>query len=78
MNQIVIDESATKQLCVALEPCAIFDSAGRKLGYFTPVLDPAEYENLEPPFSDEELRAAANEKGGRTLAEILADLEGRK
>ena len=78
MNQIVIDESASKQLCDAHEPCAIFDPTGRKLGYFTPVLEPSEYDNLEPPFSDEELRAAANEKGGRTLSEILADLEGRK
>jgi hypothetical protein len=78
MNQIVIDDSASKLLCGAQVPCVLFNPAGRKLGYFTPALDPAEYDNFEPPISDEELRAAANEQGGRTLSDILADLEGRK
>ncbi len=78
MNQIIVDAAATSQLRVAVAPCAVFDPNGRKLGYFTPALDPSEYENLEPPFSNDELSRASQEAGGRRLADILADLEDRK
>ena len=78
MNRIIVDESAKTQLLRAEEPCEVVDLAGNKLGYFTPKLDPSLYEGLEPPFSEEELRRASEEEGGRPLREILADLEGRK
>ena len=34
-------------------------------------------EDLEPPISDEELARRSNERRGRSLAEIMADLEKR-
>ncbi|MEX2315508.1 MAG: hypothetical protein WD669_00035 [Pirellulales bacterium] len=73
MNRIVVDESITSQLRSAVEPCAIFDASGNKLGYFT-----REYVGYECPYSEEELRQAESEGGGRPLKDILAELEGRK
>ena len=78
MNRIVVDESVKTQFLRALEPCEVVDAAGNKLGYFMRELDSSLYEGLEPPFSEEELRRADEEEGGRPLADILADLEGRK
>ncbi len=77
MSKLVLDrETAAKfqQLEQGVEVC---DESGRILGYFSPRPDPSIYENIEPPISDEELERRANEGGGRTLAEILADLEKR-
>jgi hypothetical protein len=74
MDRIVVDKAFTSQLPGALAPCVVFDSAGKRLGYFTPEVDPAWYEGLEPSVSDDELDRREQAGGGRTLAEILADL----
>jgi hypothetical protein len=76
MTSIVIDESLTKQLRDVHEPCVLLDSAGNKLGFFRPEIDRSLYEGLEPSVSDEELDRRSREGGGRTLAEIMADLKG--
>jgi len=73
MNQIIVDESAKKQLLRADEPCEVVDSAGNKLGHFTP-----QFMGYECPYSAEELRQAELEEDGRPLEDILADLDGRK
>jgi hypothetical protein len=78
MNEIILDESVAKQLRTAVEPLTVVDGEGKRLGYFTPIIDPSEYEGLIPHFSEEELRQADQEEGGRPLAEILADLQGHK
>jgi hypothetical protein len=72
MIRIVVDDTIKSAFLRAGEPCEVVDSAGNKLGDFTPAYD------YTCPFSDEELRAAAAEGGGRPLKEILADLEGQK
>lgn len=57
----------------AVELC---DESGRTLGYFHPL--PAEAHpsgrRTRSPFSDEDIERRRQEKGGRPLAEILADL----
>jgi len=73
MNQIIVDDTLKTQLLNADEPCEIVDTAGNKLGCFTP-----DYEGYECPYSEEELRRAAQEGGGRLLKDILADLEGQR
>ena len=50
---------------------------GELLGYFTPRIDRSLYESVEIPISEDELRRCAQKGGGRTLAEILTDLEHR-
>jgi hypothetical protein len=73
MIQIVVDDSIKSQFLRAGETCEIVDTAGNKLGKFTP-----QSVGNECPYSDEELRNAAAEGGGRPLDEILADLESQK
>jgi len=72
MIRIVVDEPVKTQLLRAGEPCEIVDSAGNKLGNFTP-----EYVGYECPLSDEELNRIQKEGGGRPLKDIIRDLERR-
>jgi hypothetical protein len=77
MTKIVVDavlRSKLQNLTQALELC---DESGRVLGRFSPTLDLSQYEDLDPQISEEELRRREREGGGRTLAEIMADLEKR-
>ncbi len=75
MDKIVINPAVGSQLGALEHPVELCDPSGRVLGWFQPAM---EYEYYVPPFSEEELRAAEQEEGGRTLAEILADLEKRQ
>jgi hypothetical protein len=77
MDHIVVDDSFTKQLPGAIVPCIVFDSGGKRLGYFTPEIDPALYRGIESSVGDEELKRRELAGGGRTLSEILSDLESR-
>ncbi|MCI0363493.1 MAG: hypothetical protein L0219_06390 [Phycisphaerales bacterium] len=77
MDQIVVDETFTRQLPGANAPCIVLDAAGKRLGYFTPEVDRAWYQGLEPSVSDDELKRREQAGGGRSLAEILADLQQR-
>lgn len=74
LNRIVVDDAFTSQLPNAIMPCVVFDTAGKRLGYFTPESDPTWYEGLVPSVSDEELARRERAGGGRSLSEILADL----
>jgi hypothetical protein len=56
----------------------IFDKSGHLLGYFIPAEDKSLYKNVvEPPLSAEEAQRRRSEPG-RSLPEILRDLESRK
>jgi hypothetical protein len=46
----------------------------RVVGYFAPTLDPADYEGVDSPASEEELDRRSRAGDGRTLAEIMTDL----
>lgn len=77
MNRIVVDRSFVNQLGVQAEIAALYDPAGHILGYFTPAAGTSEYEGVDSPASDEEIERRSREGGGRTLTEIMADLERR-
>ena len=77
MDHIFVDDSFTKQLPGAVVPCVVFDAAGKRLGYFTPEVDATCYRGLEPSAGEEELDRRERAGGGRTLAEILGDLDKR-
>jgi hypothetical protein len=81
MSEFFLEKGHVKERFVeANEPLKIIGYDGVVLGYFTPakaekveiVLDPP-----GPPISDEELDREMAAGGGRTLDEILADLEKR-
>ncbi len=77
MDQIIVDESFTRQLGPVLGPCVVLDSAGKRLGCFTPEADPSLYQGMGPSVSDDELERRERTGGGRTLTEILRDLRQR-
>lgn len=77
MTEIVIDAETQSKLLNLQEPLELRDESGRILAYVTPAEDRSIYQELVCPTSEEELDRRAREGGGRTLAEILDDLEGR-
>jgi hypothetical protein len=76
MTRIVIDKPLVQELKAAPGPVELCDKAGQVIGQFFLRPDPAEYEGLEPPISQEEIkrRLESNEKT-YTTAEVLAFLE---
>jgi hypothetical protein len=79
MGVITLSAEAASKLRQAEVRVEIQDEAGRSLGYFVPAAERELYRTAEiPPFNAEELRRLAAQGGGRTLAEIMADLEGRQ
>jgi hypothetical protein len=77
MSKMILDSATANKFREINEHVEVRDEAGELIGYFVPRLDRRLYESVEIPISDEELRRRAQKRGGRTLAEILADLERR-
>jgi hypothetical protein len=77
MAKIVVHDATAAVLRWVKEPVELVDEEGCRLGTFAPVDDKSLYRDVEIPFTEEELRRFENEAGGRTLAEILVDLERR-
>jgi hypothetical protein len=70
MNRVILEHESRKlaNLTDRVEFC---DGEGRTLGYFVPVRERSLYEGIEIPVSDEELRRAEQQEGGRTTVEVL-------
>jgi ATP-dependent RNA circularization protein (DNA/RNA ligase family) len=77
MSELILDSVTANKFREINERVEVCDEAGELIGYFVPRVDRRLYESVEIPISDEELRRRAQKRGGRTLAEILADLERR-
>ena len=75
MPEFTLDPTTSDQLRQFKEPVELRDPGGFHLGTFLPVDDKRLYREIEIPFTTEELKRFASEPGGRTLAEIMADLE---
>jgi len=77
MTRITVDQPLLERLGFLSERVELCDAAGRTLAYVTPA-EPIDPRLLVPQVSDEELDRRMREGGGRTLAEIMADLERLK
>ncbi len=77
MSGLPLDPMVSNQLRKIKEPVELLDEDGLPLGTFTPIDQQALYRAIETPYSDEEIRRLKEQEGGRSLAEIFADLEGR-
>ena len=77
MNKIILDQTALAAFEKLDHSAELCDPSGRVLGYFTPAVDRSLYEGVDSPVSEEELDRRSREGGGRTLAQIMADLERR-
>jgi hypothetical protein len=72
MTKVVLDKGDLARLHDLKEPLQFVDESGHLLGLFTPSLDPT---LLKPQISDTEIKRRLEKGGGRTLTEILRDLE---
>jgi ATP-dependent RNA circularization protein (DNA/RNA ligase family) len=77
MSELTVDPATSTKLRQVHERVEIRDEAGELIGYFMPRVDRLLYKSVEIPISEEELRRRAQKGGGRTLVEILADLDRR-
>ena len=75
VTKVTLDAHTCTRLGDMTQCLEFCDETGRTLGYFTPAEDPALYAEIHPPISENELREREAEKGGRSLKQILADLE---
>jgi len=77
MTQVTIDPGIRAQLRNLAEPLEILDEDGRVLGVFSPISTPGRlrYEDVEVPFTNEEVQRLLQQPPGRPLADILADLK---
>lgn len=71
MTRVIVDPVTKAKLASVRQKSELCDDSGHILGHFIP-LDPR-----EPQISEEEIERRLRQGGGRTLAEILADLEKR-
>lgn len=76
MDAIIVDPQVLPQLQQVSGPSELRDPQGRLLGHFLPATAPGK--SALPAVSEEELDRREYEGGGRSLAEILADLENRQ
>jgi len=75
MKKVSLDPTVLAQLRELKEQVVLCDESGHAVGYFQPVADPALYQEVQVPVSEEELRRIEANLTGRPLADILADLE---
>jgi hypothetical protein len=75
MTKITVDPTTSALIRWVKEPVQFVDEDGLLLGTFTPIDKKSLYREVEVPVTDAEIRRRSEQSGGRTLAEILADLE---
>ena len=75
MTRVTIDANILEKLKGLGEVVELCDDTGQVVGLFTPVADRSLYDNVEIPFTSEELDRFEQEPGGRPLKDILTDLE---
>jgi hypothetical protein len=69
MNRVIVDPVTKAKLASVRQKSELCDDSGHILGHFIPL------DRREPQINTEELERRERAGGGRTLAEILADLE---
>jgi hypothetical protein len=77
MTRVIVDPAFQALLAGLKETVELCDTAGQVLGHFTPANAVSLNEWGRPQIPEEELLRREREEGGRSLAEILADLEKR-
>lgn len=74
MTKIIVDAALRSKLRSLREAAQLVDESGHVLGEFLPV---STANNREPQIGEKEIKRRLRAGGGRSLAEILADLEKR-
>jgi hypothetical protein len=76
VTQLIVNEELSSKLCGLSDYAQLRDPQGHILGYFMPSKAQSLCEGIDCPATEEELQQAEKEPG-RSLAEILRDLERR-
>ena len=77
MTRVVLESSALSKLSGVWQTAIVCDESGRAIGFFER-LDPPTgkgRDGTEPPFSEEQIEQFRQQRHGRALAKVLADLE---
>ena len=79
MTTIVLDRQNSTRFGAIHDRAEIRGDDGRVLGVYVPAKETVDVvpKTISSPYTDEELDRWAAEPGGRSLAEILADLRSR-
>lgn len=77
MTKVFSDSGVLAKLAGMHEPVILCDESGRPVGFFQPLDPPTGKgdDGREPPFSEEEVERFRQQRSGRPLNEILANLE---
>lgn len=75
MERVTVDLVTRTKLANARQKVELCDDSGRVFGHFLPLENHSRDTGREPRISDEEIERRLRLGGGRSLAEILADLE---
>ncbi|MBY0521927.1 MAG: hypothetical protein K2R98_00925 [Gemmataceae bacterium] len=75
MSKITLDAVLRSKLPDLSQPLELCDEAGKVVARITPVLDPAEWDLTEPPYTEEELQQSERSDKWYTTAEVLAHLK---
>ena len=78
MIQITIDAALGSKLHDLGQEAQFVDEGGRVVGYFNPTKARAGADVHEPKIGEDEISRRLLQGGGRSLAEIMADLERRQ
>jgi hypothetical protein len=74
MTKLTVDSELRAKLGGFQDLVEFCDETGRVVGFFHPVA-PTSQGRTSSPISDEEIEAARQQRTGRPLADILADLD---
>lgn len=75
MNRVIVDPVTRTKLLDAHQKVELCDDSGRIFGHFIPLEDRSSPAGRELRISEEEIKRRLHQGGGRSLTEILADLE---
>jgi len=77
MTKVVLESGTLSKLAGIRETAILCDESGRAIGFFEPLEPPRGKgeEGVEPPFSEEQIEQFRRQRTGRSLGQILADLE---
>jgi hypothetical protein len=74
MTRLTVDAAFLARLDKLDSVVEVCDESGRTIGYFHPVSHSSEAA-VRSPYSDEEIQRRQQQRTGRPLSEIMADLE---
>jgi hypothetical protein len=74
VTSMVLDSQTADKIRVVGERVELHDANGNLLGFFLPAVNLSQSKMPDCPFTDEEIEKLRQQRGARSLAEIMNDL----